>query len=185
MKEIGEMEWQKDKATSITQTAMCTQENFIKIELMGSEFTYIKTGRRMKDSGKMICKMVQERKSLRMVRNMMVCLRMERNGVKELTNGQMILCILATGSTTISKEMESIDGPTAEFTMDNGKKTNYTAKVFIPGLMAENMKENTKMIRNMVLAHTIGQTEKHTKDNGSTASNMARLDSLTQKVEVS
>jgi hypothetical protein len=139
----------------------------------------------MKDSGKMICKMVPEKKSLKMVQNMTVCSKMERNGVKALTNGQTILCILATGSTTTSREMESIDGPTAEFTMDNGKKTNYMAKVFILGLTAENMKENTKMIRNMVLALTIGQTEKHTKDNGSMASSMARHDSPTQKEEAS
>ena len=49
------------------------------------------------------------------------------------------------------------------------------AKEVSNGLMVENMKEITKMIRNMVMVFFLGQTEESTKETGKTASNMAKV----------
>jgi hypothetical protein len=59
----GELAWLKEKEYSITLTEMSIQENFIKIELMASEFMFILMVKSMKVSGKMICKMDQEKRS--------------------------------------------------------------------------------------------------------------------------
>ena len=59
----GAMEWRKVKEIFTTQMVMFTQVNSIRIELMVSEFMFIKMGKLMKDSGEMICKMVQEKKN--------------------------------------------------------------------------------------------------------------------------
>ena len=63
MKEIGEMEWQKDKVLFIMQTETFIQENFIKIKLMDLEFIFIKMDKNMRVFGKMINKKVQEEKN--------------------------------------------------------------------------------------------------------------------------
>ena len=85
----GGMEWPRVKVLFIMLTVMCIQESFSKIELMGSEFMFILTGRDMKDSGKMTTRMGLEKRSLKMGQNMTVCLRMEKSGDKEHTNGLM------------------------------------------------------------------------------------------------
>jgi len=59
----GEMVWLKEKVSSIMLTEMSTPENFTKIEQMALEFMFIQMAKSMKDSGKTICKMVQEKKS--------------------------------------------------------------------------------------------------------------------------
>ena len=139
----GAMEWRKVKEIFTTQMVMFTQVNSIRIELMVSEFMFIKMGKLMKDSGEMICKMVQEKKNQRMVPNMMECSKTARNGAKEPTNGPMTLFTQAIGQTTTSKDKVNIDGLMVEFTTENGKKINSMEKVSTPGQMAENTKENT------------------------------------------
>ena len=59
----GELAWLKEKEYSITLTEMSIQENSTKIELMASECMFILMVKSMKVSGKMICKMDQEKKS--------------------------------------------------------------------------------------------------------------------------
>ena len=59
----GELVWLKEKEYSITLTEMSIQENSTKIELMASECMSILMVKSMKVSGKMICKMDQEKKS--------------------------------------------------------------------------------------------------------------------------
>ena len=59
----GELAWLKEKEYSITLTEMSIQENSTKIELMASECMSILMVKSMKVSGKMICKMDQEKKS--------------------------------------------------------------------------------------------------------------------------
>jgi len=98
---IGEMEWQKVKAISTTQMVTYTKENFTKIELMDLVFMCIKMDKLMKVFGKMICKMVQEKKNLKMDPSTMECLKTVKSGDKVLTNGLMNQFILETGSTTI------------------------------------------------------------------------------------
>ena len=63
MMEIGEMVWLKVKEISIMLMVMSTKENSIKIEQMDLVFTFIKMDKLMKVFGKMICKMVLEKKS--------------------------------------------------------------------------------------------------------------------------
>jgi len=63
MKEIGEMEWLKDKEHFIMQMVTFILVNFIKIELMDLEFIFIKTDKNMRVFGRMINKKVQEEKN--------------------------------------------------------------------------------------------------------------------------
>ena len=114
----------------------------------------------------------------------MACSKTERNGGKEPTNGLMNLFTSEIGSTTILKEMVSIDGPMAEFTKVNGKKISSTVVVSTLGLMEESMRATTKMTRNTVLALTLGLTANPTKVSGLMESNMEKLDSQTLKAGV-
>ena len=68
-------------------TVMSILENFSKIEQMDLVFMFIQTDRNMKDFGKMICKMAQEKKNLKTAVNTTECSKMVRNGDKVLING--------------------------------------------------------------------------------------------------
>lgn len=81
------------------------------------------------------------------------------------------------------REKENIDGPTAEFTKENGKKTNSMEKEYTHGLTAGCTRETTRTIRNMVWAPTPGQMANLMKDNGRTASSMERPDSPIPRAE--
>ena len=63
MKEIGGMEWQKDKVLFIMQTETFIQENFTKIKLMDLESIFIKMVKNMRVFGRMINKKVQAEKN--------------------------------------------------------------------------------------------------------------------------
>jgi len=63
MKEIGEMEWLKDKEHFIMQMVTFILVNFIKIELMDLEFIFIKMDKNMRVFGRMINKKAQEEKN--------------------------------------------------------------------------------------------------------------------------
>jgi hypothetical protein len=89
MREIGETVWLKDKEYSIILMEIFIQGNFYKIKQMDLEFIFIKMVKNMKDSGRMISKMVLEKKNLKMVLSMKVYLKMEKNGEKVITNGLM------------------------------------------------------------------------------------------------
>lgn len=93
----GGMEWLKVKEISIMLMVMSIKESSIRIGLMDLEFTFIKMDRLMKDFGKTICKMVLEKKSLKMDPSMMVCLKMAKSGAKEHINGLMIQFTQETG----------------------------------------------------------------------------------------
>jgi hypothetical protein len=56
MKEIGEMEWLKDKALFIMPMEMFILESFIKIKQMDSVYIFIRMDRSMKAFGKMTSK---------------------------------------------------------------------------------------------------------------------------------
>jgi len=166
MMEIGAMEWPKEKESFITPTEMFILVNSIKIGLMDLVNIYIKTDKNIRDFGRMICKMDQVRKNWKMDLSMMACLKMERNGDKEHTNGQIIQYTQVIGSKIILKDMVNINGLMKEFTKENGKKINFMEEDFIPGLMEEDMKENMKMIRNTGTVFILGLTERNMMDNG-------------------
>lgn len=181
MKGIGEMVWLKVKVISITLMVMYIQVNFIKIEPMDSEYMFTRTAKLTRASGEMTCRTAPEKRNWRTDQSTMECSKMERSGAKEHTSGPTSRSTLVTGSTTTSKEKESTDGPMEGSTMDNGKKTNFTAKASTPGPTEENMKENTRMTRSMDLGPITGQTARHTKASGSTASSTEKPDSPTQR----
>ena len=166
MKEIGEMEWRKAKVYFIMLMVTFTVVNSTKIVLMDLVSMYIKMGRNIKDSGRMICKMDRVRKSLKMARNMTVCLRTARNGGRGRINGRTSLCIRAIGLRIILKDMASINGQTAEFTKENGKKISSMEEASIHGLTAEGMKVNMKTTRNMATVSIHGQTVRNMMANG-------------------
>jgi hypothetical protein len=127
---------------------------------------FIPMDRSMKDSGRTICKMVQEKKSLKMVVSTMECSKMERNGDKALINGPTVVFTLVIGSTIISKETVNITGQMAESTKEAGKRTSLTVRVSTTGLTEDDMTVTTKTIRSTALVHTTGQMEKLTKATG-------------------
>jgi len=183
--ETGEMEWRKVKAISTTLTVTYTKENSIKIGPMDLVCMSIKMDRLMKDFGKMTCKMVPERKSLKMDLSTMECLRMVKSGGKAPINGLTNQFIPETGLTTTSKEKVSTNGLMAEFTTASGKRINFMVRESILGRTAEDMKENTKMIKNTEWAHTTGPMAKLTKDSGLMESNTEKQDSLILRDEAS
>lgn len=63
MKEIGEMEWLKDKGSFTMLMVTYTQGSFIKIGPMGLESIFIKMVRNTKGSGKMINRKALGRKN--------------------------------------------------------------------------------------------------------------------------
>ena len=63
MKEIGEKEWLKAKVCFIMLMEMYIVESFIRTELMDLENMCIRMARSIKDSGRVTCKMDQERKN--------------------------------------------------------------------------------------------------------------------------
>jgi hypothetical protein len=180
---IGGVEWPKEKEFSTMLMVIFTPENFSKIELTVSEFTFIKTDKNMKDFGKMICKMAQEKKNLKMEVNTMECSKMVKNGDKVLINGLMGQFILEIGLIIILKEMVSILGQMVEFIKELGKKTSSMVEESISGQMVEDMMVNMNMIRNMGLVHITGRMEKLMKVTGSMVSNMEKRNLPTQKEE--
>lgn len=63
MKEIGEMEWLKDKALFIMLMEMFIRESFIRIKQMDLAYIFIRMDRSMKAFGKMISKKDLEEKN--------------------------------------------------------------------------------------------------------------------------
>ena len=61
-----------------------------------------------------------------------------------------------------------------EFTTASGKQISSTEKELTLGLMVVSTKENTRMIKNMVMEHITGLMAKLMKVSGSTESNTVR-----------
>ena len=79
--------------------------------------------------------------------------------------------------------MEITSGTTAEDILDSGKRITCTVRALTCGLMAENMKESTIMIKSMATEFTNGPTEESTKASGKTESSMDR-ESLLFKIKL-
>jgi len=97
MREIGETVWLKVEEHSITLIEICTQENSIKIELMGTELTSTRTVKDTKENGKMICNTEKVLKSLKTDPSTKVNLETAKSKDMEFTNGQMVQNIKAIG----------------------------------------------------------------------------------------
>ena len=87
-----------------------TLVNFIKIVLTDLEYMYIQMGRNTKASGKVTCKMVLEKKNLKMEASMMECSKTAKKTDKEHTSGLTAAFISVIGKTIISKEKENTPG---------------------------------------------------------------------------
>ena len=111
----GGMAWLRARGYFIMPTEMFILENFIRIELMGLGFMFIKMARNMKDSGKMTCKTVLEKKSLKTVPNTKECSKMAKSVAVAFTSGLITQFTQEIGKITISRVMVNIDGPTAVF----------------------------------------------------------------------
>ena len=87
-----------------------TLVNSIKIELMVLEYMFIRMGRNMKGSGKVICKMVQGKKNWKMEASMMVCSNKVKKTVRGRIDGLITVFILGIGKIIILKEKVNILG---------------------------------------------------------------------------
>ena len=72
-------------------------------------------------------------------------------------------------------EKVSIDGPMDEFTTASGLITKWKDKAPLPGAMAVDMSEATKMIKNMVMELLSGPTVANISANGVKASNTGKV----------
>ena len=78
------------------------------------------------------------------------------------------------GGTIKSAATEHTNGLMAESTKVNGETITCTDEESIPGQTEDVMKETIKMIKNMGMANTPGQTVASTKANGKMESNMVK-----------
>ena len=81
-------------------------------------------------------------------------------------------------------EKVNINGQMEEFIKVNGKIINCMGKVYIHGLMVEDMKVSMNKTRSMDMEPITGQMANAMTDNGKMESSMERLDILTKKVKV-
>ena len=97
---------------------------------------------------------------------MKVIMSMERNTEQALSSGQMGLCILENFITIIFMVRVCILGVMAENTKENGRIIKCMVKVPLPGQMVENMSANMWMIKNKGMENLYGQMEDHIKVTG-------------------
>ena len=76
---------------------------------------------------------------------------------------------------TIFTELENMCGRMEEYSMVNGLITKWKVKVHLPGAMAEDTSDNTKMIRSTAKVHLSGQMAESILENGTKANNMDRV----------
>ena len=88
---------------------------------------------------------------------------------------------METSTKITSMERESTSGPMAEFTMVNGSTTKWKDRVHSLGVMAEDMSDNIRMIRNTAKAPSSGQMAGNISESGAKESNTAKV--LTSKKE--
>lgn len=89
--------------------------------------------------------------------------------------GLINLPIMETFSRTISTARESIVGLTAVFTMANGSTIKWKAKVPLPGVTEEDMKETIRMIKSMDTEPSSGQMVGNTLVTGAKVNNTVKV----------
>ena len=128
----------------------------------------------MKVTGTKINNMVKERRFGPIMLAMRASTKMERNMEEVSSYGPMVQLTLEISLRTIFTAWEFILGRTEGNMMVNGRTTRWTAKVYLPGLMEENMKDNMLTIRKKDKEYSRGQTDASTMVTGRTESNTAR-----------
>jgi uncharacterized oligopeptide transporter (OPT) family protein len=95
--------------------------------------------------------------------------------VKESSFGLTKAHIMETFSRTTFTDKVSIVGLTAVSTMVNGSTTRWRVKAPSLGVMEEDMKETTRMIRSTAMVHSSGQMVESTSVTGAKVSNTAKV----------
>jgi hypothetical protein len=95
--------------------------------------------------------------------------------VKANLFGLTNLPIMATFSRTTFTARVNTVGLMAVFTMANGSTTKWKAKVLLPGVTEEDMKETTRMIKSMAMVHSSGPMAGSTSVTGAKVNSTARV----------
>ena len=93
--------------------------------------------------------------------------------VLAFSHGLMEASIEDSFMKTILKDKEYTSGQTVESSKEIGEPTKWKERELLHGLIKDNTKVNTKMIRKKVLAFSLGLTEENTMGNGLTENSMA------------
>ena len=91
---------------------------------------------------------------------------LERNMASVLSSGVTVPIMLVNFIIIIFMEKDFTHGLTGENTKVNGKLTKCTEKEHSPGLMEENILDNTLKTRRKVTESSSGQTDVATEVNG-------------------
>lgn len=135
--------WLKESVCFSMQTVTSIKANFIVIEQMDTELTFIQMARNTKAIGRKTCSTALVRKSLKTAAATKVNSNKAKSGGTASTYGLISQYTRGSGSTTISKVMANTAGQTVEFTRVNGKTTNSMEEASTPGQMEESTKVNT------------------------------------------
>jgi len=118
------------------------------------------------ETGKRIANTAMESKTGQIMPGMRATTNLERSIVLVLLSGLMALLTLVNSITTTSMERECTHGQTTENTRENGEPTRCTAKVPLPGLMAESTSESMPRIRRKATENSSGQMADAIEENG-------------------
>ena len=118
--------------------AMCMKEIGITTKLRGEARMTIWTEPNMSVTGKKTGNMAMELKHGQIKLSMRAITNTGRSMVSVPLNGQMVHLTLVNSTITIFMEKECTLGQIIEGTRENGEPTRCTAKVPLPGSMAEN-----------------------------------------------
>jgi hypothetical protein len=94
--------------------------------------------------------------------------------VKELIIMQMAQFMKEIGKIIKFMELALIHGKMERYIQGNGKKEICMDKVYLAGLMAEDMKVNINRIKKMGSGFILGKMEGNMLDNGKTVNNMVK-----------
>lgn len=167
---------QKGKGSSLIQTRIFMRETGQMTKQMAMEFMSIaKQELGMKGTGKMICSMDLECRSIVTGTSTRACLSKEKGMVRELTIMQLVKYTREGGSMVESKVLVSVNGLTVRSMKVSGRTIKNMVKAFIHGLMAESMKEIIEMIKSMDKEPTPGLTTDNILVNGRTTKDMVKV----------
>lgn len=121
--------------------------------------------------GKMIFSTAEESKHGRTTVDMRVTISMDANMALVFTLGVMVASMLAIGTTTRYKVLESISGQTVAVLKENGRKTTCKVLAYIIGLTVARIKVGTITIKNTGMESTSGLMAAATKATGIEANN--------------
>ena len=140
------------------------------IRLTASEFTNTKTGRSMKEDGKMTCSMVSGSRRGKMEVSMRGSTAKVSSMARASIFGPTSPSITAIGRQTKSQALASSSGRAVVLTKDSGKTTTCTEREFTGGVTADPTKGSTTWTGRRAMEFTRGQTDARTRATGKKAS---------------